>query len=405
MRIRLKPCHIENKLNIIKKSASFFIAVTPLCAPYNLAWIPVTVIIAVSVLAFYYLSNGKIHFSFEKRMVPLILYVATVILLSINGLLILHNVSNLCNSIIMIAFDVFIYLSIWRLADFRFTIKIANYVGYICCVYVIYQMLMLILGRDVPLGTLPFFTLTTSWVPDIWGFRFNSLFSEPSYFAIYLMPLFTYHFTNFHWNKAFLFGLFLILSSSSLGIISCVMIIILNFFTNREGIRLKLKYFIILFFSTIILYFIFTQIDFLNSMIDRTLDKIIAIVNTSFYEESRLSGHLKYYSVLPLKEKILGVGFAQLQNYFQQIGIALSNYSNALVLSLIDTGLIGFLAFITYLGFLLKESLNRGTLLFFVILVLTICTDSILLGYRFYWLTYFVYYGLELGLKGESLHG
>ena len=183
------------------------------------------------------------------------------------------------------------------------------------------------------------------------------------------------------------------------------MIIILNFFTNREGIRLKLKYFIILFFSTIILYFIFTQIDFLNSMIDRTLDKIIAIVNTSFYEESRLSGHLKYYSVLPLKEKILGVGFAQLQNYFQQIGIALSNYSNALVLSLIDTGLIGFLAFITYLGFLLKESLNRGTLLFFVILVLTICTDSILLGYRFYWLTYFVYYGLELGLKGESLHG
>ena len=82
MGIRLKPCHIENKLNIIKKSASFFIAVTPLCAPYNRAWIPVTVIIAVSVLAFYYLSNGKIHFSFEKRMVPLILYVATVILLS-----------------------------------------------------------------------------------------------------------------------------------------------------------------------------------------------------------------------------------------------------------------------------------------------------------------------------------
>ena len=88
---------------------------------------------------------------------------------------------------------------------------------------------------------------------------------------------------------------------------------------------------------------------------------------------------------------MFGVGISQLQNYFLEHGYNLSNYSNSFVLTIINSGIIGLIVLMIFLIYLLKISLKNKSLIFFIILFFTLLVDSILIGYRFYWLCMYIF--------------
>lgn len=374
------------------KLAGVLIAAFPILAPYKFLGISVNWLLGGVCVICHLLKRATLPITISTK--PLILYTAVSMILSLNGLLILRNPSNLINAEIAMAVDLLIYILLWYYSDIDVTMKYADIFGYICCGYAVVQMIATISGGIVPLGQLPFLEISSGWVPEVWGFRFNSLFSEPSYFSIYLLPLFVYHFLKNTWSKAIIFASFIVLSSSSLGIISVVVVLTLRFFSSSFAKKNKFKFLMI--FVMVIVFFgiLMNYIPIMKTFISRSYDKIAEIFNSSsddgFMEDVRLGGYLNLFDELHIKEQVFGVGNAQLQNYFAEQGVRVYNYSNSFVLSLLNFGLLGFSVFVIFIGNLFFSSRKEKTFLFWLVLVITLAVDSLLFSYRYYWLVYFV---------------
>lgn len=380
------------KNSFIESFSVFFVVIFPILEPYSILGISITSILSMFIILLNFLYEKRIKISMKKEYMPLLIYVLLTCSLSLNGLLVLNNYQNLLNALVMQIVNIFAFIIAWQNIKFDKMISFADIVAYICSLYACLQFFMLVTGREVPIGKIPFLTIHTTWVPEIWGFRFNSLFSEPSYFAIFLIPIFTVHFLKCEWKRTILFGIFILLSSSSLGIIAMITIILMQLFNRNLKFKIKIKLLLGIICFMIALNFILNNSAILSNMLNRTLDKIIQIFdNQNNTNDLRLFGYLKYYKVLPLKEKILGVGISQLQNYYLEHGYSLSNYSNSFVLTLINSGIIGFAMLVIYLINLFKISRRNRTEFFFIILFLTLMVDSILIGYRFYWLSMYIY--------------
>ena len=100
-------------------------------------------------------------------------------------------------------------------------------------------------------------------------------------------------------------------------------------------------------------------------------------------------GYLNLFSEYSIKESLFGVGIGQLQNYFSERGIAIYNYSNSLVLSLLNLGILGFMGTLFYFMQLLMHSVKNHTMVYWLILTLVFSIDSVLFGQRFYYLLFF----------------
>lgn len=377
---------------LIENFSIFFVVTFPILEAYSIFGIPITAIFSIIIIFLNLFYKRTLKVSIKKIYLPLLIYVLFTCLLSLNGLLVLNNYKNLVNALIMQFINIFAYLIAWENIEFNKMISFADIVAYICCLYVCFQFFMLITGREVPIGKIPFLSVNTTWIPEIWGFRFNSLFSEPSYFAIFLLPIFSAHLINFEWKKSIIFGTFILLSSSTLGIITMSIIIIEQVISGKIAIRKKVTILFGIICIILILNWILNNSLVLSNILNRTFDKAITIFDSQDNtNDIRKTGHLKYYNFLPVKEKILGVGISQLRNYYLEHGYDLSNYSNSFVLTLINSGIIGFFILVIYLIDLLKISLKNKSFVFFIILFLTLLGDSILIGYRFYWLCMFIY--------------
>lgn len=388
----------KNNAVLLKKYSSMtvwsgvLIAIFPILAPYDFFGISLNWILGIIFVVCRLFKRAKLPIMPSVK--PLAIYTLLSAALSLNGLLVLQNPRNLINAEIAMIADLVIYMMLWFYSDIDVTIKYANIIGYICCGYATIQIIATITGTVVPLGKLPIFEISTGWIPEVWGFRFNSLFSEPSYFAIYLLPIFLYNFLKSNWINAIVFASFIVLSSSSLGIISMTIVFLLSFVSGEFTLKNKIKIIAVLLVVIVLGCIIMKDVPFVASFIKRSFLKIKEIFGSSsnggFAEDIRLGGYLYLFDEIPVKEQLFGVGNAQLQNYFAERGVHIFNYSNSFVLSLLNFGLLGFVAFIAFLGNLCCISRKERTFLFWLILVLTLAVDSLLFSYRYYWLVYFV---------------
>ena len=372
------------------KYAGFLLAAMPILAPYRLIgisvnWILGLVLIVLSLADF---SDNKIRV--KKRNSVFVIYTVSAFVLSLNGLFILNDTAALINSLLALILDLIIYIIAWENTDFSLFIKYGRLLGVVCCLYAAYQMIMQISGHYVPLGKLPFLDIGTGWVSEIWSFRFNSLFSEPSYFAIYLLPLFAYHLINSKWGYTLLFLSFIIVSSSSLGIVISLAVIFWYTIVEEGIIKKRYRRVATVLFLCGLVLLAFLTVPFLNRFFSLTLNKLFDI--NSGVSDSRLLGYIEYFNYLEVKEQFLGVGIAQLKNYFAERGISIANYSNSLVLTLLNFGIIGLVFLVGFLFSSVKEAVRRKSVVFLLICFLVFMVDSILFSGRFYYLIYFVWY-------------
>lgn len=367
------------------------IAAIPVLAPYRLFGLPVSWILGAIFLVLVIIQKKKLAITIKNQQMPVYLFAIMAFVISINGLLELQYKTSLINSLIALCIELVIYITLWNHSDVDNTMKYAKWVGYACCGYAIFQMLMLFTGKPVPLGKLPFFTIPASqgWVPDIWGFRFNSLFSEPSYFAIYLLPLFTFYLMRKRWTSCFVFAAFIVLSSSSLGILAMAAVLFWFLLWDEFLCKGHTQQIVMILCGgsvAIVLCFALPQT---RGFISATVEKLGKLFTES--NDLRLAGHIEYFDYLPFKEQLFGTGVSQLQNYFADRGISLSNYSNSFVMAILNFGVFGAIGMALFLLAAWKISIDRHSLLFFIIFVLILAADSILFSYRYYYLIYFIW--------------
>jgi hypothetical protein len=281
-----------------------------------------------------------------------------------------------------------LFLFFLKLTSFEIFIKATLFVGIISSLFLFIQAIYQVFNITPPSGRIPFLDLLdyASFISSTFGFRFNSFFQEPSYFAIYVLPLFAYSLGNKRYFLSFIFFFSLILSSSSLAILGSFLIIGYYIILNKNY-RLKI-------ISLLIVFSILNYVFMINSLIYeafilRSLDKF----NSIFVDSSiRFTGQVELFNLLPNINKLFGVGINQLQNYFGLFDINIPNYSNSFVIILFTTGIIGFFFYILFFLILFGLALSKNNrLIYFLILLSVASIDYFVYNPFFFYLLSFIF--------------
>lgn len=287
-------------------------------------------------------------------------------------------------SLIYILINIILIMQVIKSTPKTYFIKSALIIGILSSIFLCYQYVLVFFNINPPDGKLPFliFKETSGWanidVNNIYMRRVHSFFPEPSYFAIFILPLLAYTLSK---NKVFISMFFLVslfLSTSSLGIIVGLLLLILKFL-KIENLKKKKKFLLVL--SLIFIFFIlFNNLDIFNYNTEK-------IQNLGVNSDIRLIGYLDYFFILPDIFQIIGVGSNQFVYYFEEYN--LKNYSNAFVISLLNFGFLGFFALVIFI--ITRYMRYKQSRSFIIIFFIICCVDAFLYNMYFFYILSYIY--------------
>jgi hypothetical protein len=370
---------VYNKPIIINYLAAIAICLTPILGPYKfIGPFSVDVILLLIVASIAIIKNKALTIN-----IPLFFIVGTHSFLSFLAFFTLDynpGIMSMFWSIIMVCISSFAFMQIVPFYEKKSFIRIISFVSVICGGVLLYQFVLINLGK-IPFNGKIFTDLVDGykWSESVTYRRPNSLFSEPSYFAIFFLPLMGFMLIlNKYW-KAFLCIVLLFLSTSSLGIIGSVIVIVMFSIVKRQ-------YSAFVFFGIIVIVMA-NLVQFLDIgwLLKFNLERIGNINQDS---QIRFVGYLEYYWTLPILNQLVGVGFFQLSNYFSDYG--LYNYSNAFILILINHGLLGFIFYIGLIIWFFRNISNEGKL-FLGIFIIISAIDAFIYSSNFYYVLFYLF--------------
>lgn len=287
-------------------------------------------------------------------------------------------------SLIYILINIIIVMQVIRTTPRKYFLKSALIMGIISSIFLCYQYILVFFNVNPPDGKIPFliFSENSGWaaidVNNMYLRRVHSFFPEPSYFAIYILPLLALTLFKNRIILSIFFLISLFLSTSSLGIIGSL-ILVFTKLIKVENLKEKRKYLWTLCLVTVSVY-LFNDFDIFNYNTEK-------IQNLDENSNIRLTGYFEYFFLLPETFQIVGVGSNQFASYFAEFN--LKNYSNAFVLSLLNFGFLGFVALLVFIinGYIKYKNSRPFILIFFIIC----CIDAFLYNMYFYYILSYIY--------------
>ena len=367
----------------------FILASAPILSLYRIG--PLSVSLWLTLIAFIFLVKDKQYCLKPNGTRPILRLAGILCVLSLNGMLLGYKGMSLVYSIIIILLEGFTFLALMGASNPKVTLLFYRLIGYLCCLTAVYQCFVTISGLPHFTGRIPFLELDSSvagWMKESWGFRFNSLFSECSYFAIFLLPLFAYSIKTKRYLDSLIYGFSLVLSSSTTGIFGICIVLLyeicyINVIRKREFKALI----VIGLFVVVAGYFIVRNQEVLTMLL-RTSNKVSELNEGA--SDDRLFGGVNLFFELPFKEQIFGVGLNQLANYFKMNGKDIPNYANTIVSALVNNGVIGLFFWIFYFINIFKISQRNNNQVFFYLYFAVSCADPLTFNHRFYQFLYFI---------------
>lgn len=286
-------------------------------------------------------------------------------------------------SLLFITLTTFMIMQVIRTASIYYFIKSSLVIGLLACVFLFYQYILMWLGINPPDGKIVFLSLNqhSGWaeidINNIYMRRLHSFFPEPSYFALYLLPLLSYTLNKGKILISLILYSTLLLSSSSLGIITGSILLLINLFNIRSLKSILSTVAISLFL--VFLYYLVKDAEFFRYSIEK-------IFNLEEDSNIRLVGYIDYFKLLPDLYQIIGVGSNQFTYYFHEYN--LKNYSNAFVLSLLNFGVIGFLSLVIFISTLLLRYKDKRV---YILIFIIVCfVDAFLYNMYFFYILSFI---------------
>lgn len=284
---------------------------------------------------------------------------------------------------------------LWRKSGKEAFLKIVVIVGVIAASLAIIQFVAVTLGfTNFYDGRLPFAVSTNNHFGGLFDrntgdLRVHSFFEEPSYLALFELPVFAYCIKNRKIKSSVVVGISCVLTGSMLGVLG-VAIVMLYILLIDPSIRINIKLLIVLFLAIagLACAYLYRSNSSVQELFDYLFNRVTTINSEMERSDSsvslRLFGNIKYFEEYPFINKLLGTGFNQYAVYFN-LG---KNYSNDFVTTLLDFGILGLIALGVTLISMFKKTQKEGRI-YFLIFVIALGIDHIWFNiYFFYLLTW-----------------
>lgn len=367
----------------------FIITSAPILSLYRIG--PLSVTLWLTLIAFIFLVKDK-QYCLKPNGTRHIWKLAVILIfLSLNGILLGYKGLSLVFSIIILLLESFTFLSVMGASNPHVSLKFYRFIGYLCCIAAVYQCFVTISGLPHFTGRIPFLELDSSvpgWMKESWGFRFNSLFSECSYFAIFLLPLFAYSVKTKMYLDSAIYGFSLVLSSSTTGLFGIFIVFVYEICYINVIKKREFKVLIVIgLFAIVAGYFVVRNQEILTMLL-RTTNKVSELNEGT--SDDRLFGGINLFFELPFKEQIFGVGINQFANFFKMNGKDIPNYANTFVSALVNSGIIGLSVWLLFFFKMFKIAKRNKNQIFFYLYLAVSCADPITFNHRFYQFLYFI---------------
>lgn len=382
---------INEEKNTATKWFAIIVAIFPILSPYALFGVSSSLLLVFGMLCIYFLKYKCVYL--HKATGLMLIYMFTISV--VNGLFTINHSLNVVLSI-KVSSIFFIYLlffsNAWNtICDSQEFFSIAVTIGKICALLAILQFVAVSLGYTnfysgrLPLALEKYSTFAPLVDPVTGALRVHSFFEEPSYLAIYELPVFAYLFRkeDYLWSAVVAFSC--IASGSVLGIVGILIIVIVLFFGSTISINQKVRIILITVILLILIIVIIYKSPSIQNLFSYYMRRYLNIGRDFLREDSsvsqRIVGNLPLFTEYNLYNRMFGVGINQYPVYF---GLS-KDYSNDFVSTLLNFGYFGILALILWIGSLIKEC-NKQSAVYLAIVLLVLSIDHTWFSDNFFYL-------------------
>lgn len=376
-----------------KRIIAFLLAVSPILDPYVIFnKIGIVNVIASILFIWIIIRNKSIKLNPSLLSLLLVLLLCTCIsLLNMEG----HRNTIAALKVIINWAILFLLASgMWSFLDKEKFIKYSQGIAIFTATFLYIQVISYLTTGNVLDGRIGFLELSQydSWasIVDISGsLRAHSVFQEPSYVAIYLLPVVASFIIDKKYIKSAYLILAMILTTSTVAICGIILILIWFLIISNKKIDTKIKVLILIIAIHSILYMKLPQYA---EIVNFSLKKLM-MIGTDL-ESARLGsakiriiGYLPYYFDYPIYYKIFGVGANQFPKYLAHYNVL--SYSSTLVTIILDFGIVGLIAIINMFRMFIKGS-NRNTIIYTCVFIMICSIDSFWFNWYFFYILTFI---------------
>lgn len=284
-----------------------------------------------------------------------------------------------------------VYSGVWNCEIKYAFFNIAKWVGLICAVLAIFQFVFSSAGINFYDGKLPlpigknsnFGGLLDKNTGDV---RVHSFFEEPSYLALFEIPITIHLVQEKEYVKACVCGISCILSGSMIGVIGLfISLVLLLLLDSSIHWNTKFGVVVALIFIIGILMYIYIYNNSFNDLVDYYLKRFSNYEKNRQRDDSsfsqRLIGNISLFNNYNTFNKTVGVGFNQYPLYFHLS----KDYSNDFVSTLLNFGWLGVAALVMVLISLFKKSSGKS-IVFMLIFIMLLAIDHSWFGAMFFYM-------------------
>lgn len=263
--------------------------------------------------------------------------------------------------------------------------------------FLLIQFLMVTIGIGVWDGQLPLMLSETdgwSQLKDITGsIRVHSFFQEPSYYAMYIMPVLAYSLKEKYVKTVVLLVVGLLISTSSMGIAGIGIIFIMwLFFEKKKNLTARqfVTLAIVIVAGVSAFAFAYNKYPIVKETVEYMIEKVLKArgdLNQAYMGSTkiRILGNIGLFENFTTFKKIFGLGI----NQYTLVYPSVIPYSNTMVTFLLNGGVVVALS---YLFFELKlffdsEGFNKIYPMLFILVMFTdLCIFTWYAFYLLYWI-------------------
>lgn len=282
------------------------------------------------------------------------------------------------------------YGSVWNNIDTELFSEASVKIGLVCAVLAILQFIAISFGHtSFYTGRLPLplnqYSAFASLIDVTGAVRVHSFFEEPSYLALYELPVIAYCLKKSRYIELTILGIGCILSGTLLGIAGLIIVFFSCIIFGGASYKVRRTAIIVLVLVTIVFIYLNATNDAVHSLFNYYFGRYSKIGSDFDRETSsasqRLLGNIGLFANYNPINKLFGVGVNQYSIYF---GLT-NDYSNDFVCTLLNYGVLGLTTLVSWLLFLFR-SCGKSGITHCLIFLLVLATDHTWFNEYFFFL-------------------
>ena len=395
----MKDITSQSKLN------AFLIAILPILGPYSITTGGVGIVDIILIMVIIVSAIRNRYFTVNKGLFYLLLFLGTISIFALVG-------TNSSRLNLILSLKVYIMFVIYTIGfgilcyntDKEYLISVVQKIGILCATLAIFQFVFVSAGFDgfysgrlpLPLNQYSAF----GSLRDITGaVRVHSFFEEPSYLAIYELPIIIYSLQRKQYKAVVILSVGCALSGTMLGIAGLLVVFVGTLLLGETTSNQKIGIVALAIIAILAVIILYEKNASVHSMIDYYLYRYsklsVDFTRDTSSVSQRIIGNLPLFNNYNVFNQIFGVGVNQYPVFF---GLT-DSYSNVVVTTLLNYGYLGIIALFVF-AIRLFLRVEKSGIMQVILFVMIMCIDLIWFNEYFFYLIAWI---IAFGSKDDTI--